>query len=161
MVRCAPLLRAVGACKGPQADSWSGNGLSAGFLLGFVEQTYQQLRHPLVRQVTLCVCVCVWERERERERERETGWQSPSLAWCYPCYQGEGEGARMGQYYASGSLNFSWNVWSLLPNPHLPRLSRAIQWLRLCLPTQEVQVGCLVEELISHMPWGQKPKHKT
>ena len=106
---------------------------------------------------SVCVCVCV----RERERERETGWQSPSLAWCYPCYQGEGEGARMGQYYASCSLNFSWNVWSLLPNPHLPRLSLAIQWLRLCLPTQEVQVGCLVEELISHMPWGQKPKHKT
>ena len=78
MVRCAPLLRAVGACKGPQADSWSGNGLSAGFLLGFVEQTYQQLRLPLVKQVTLCVCVCVcvcvYERERDRERERERDW---------------------------------------------------------------------------------------
>ena len=36
-----------------------------------MEQTYQQLRHPLVRQVTLCVCVCVCVCVRERERERD------------------------------------------------------------------------------------------
>ena len=35
------------------------------------------------------------------------------------------------------------------------------QWLRPCLPMQGVQVQPLVGELRSHMPFGQKPKHKT
>ena len=36
--------------------------------------------------------------------------------------------------------------------------SLAVQWLRLHLPMQGVQVGSLVGELRSHMPWGQKTK---
>ena len=38
--------------------------------------------------------------------------------------------------------------------------SLAVQWLRLHLPTQGVQVWSLVGELRTHMPWNQKTKHK-
>ena len=33
--------------------------------------------------------------------------------------------------------------------------SLALQWLRLCLPMQKAWVQSLVEELQSHVPWGQ------
>ena len=36
--------------------------------------------------------------------------------------------------------------------------SLAVQWLRLRLPMQGVQVQSLVKELRSHMPLGQKTK---
>ena len=36
-----------------------------------------------------------------------------------------------------------------------------VQWLRLHLPMQGVQVRSLIGKLRSHMPHGQKPKHKT
>ena len=36
--------------------------------------------------------------------------------------------------------------------------SLAVQWLRLCLPMQGVQVQSLVGQLRSHMPRGQKTK---
>ena len=36
--------------------------------------------------------------------------------------------------------------------------SLVVQWLRLCLPMQEVRVRSLVGELRSHMPRGQKTK---
>ena len=36
--------------------------------------------------------------------------------------------------------------------------SLVAQWLRLCLPKQEVQVPSLVGELRSHMPYGLPPK---
>ena len=35
-----------------------------------------------------------------------------------------------------------------------------VQWLRLCLPIQEVKVQSLVGKLTSHMSHGQKPKQK-
>ena len=38
--------------------------------------------------------------------------------------------------------------------------SLAVQWLRLRLPKQGVQVRLVVFELRSHMPWGQKNKTK-
>ena len=41
------------------------------------------------------------------------------------------------------------------------QLSLAFQWLRLDLPMQRVWVRCLVGELGSHMPRGQKKPHKT
>ena len=34
------------------------------------------------------------------------------------------------------------------------RTSLVVQWLRLCLPLQTVQVQSLVEKLRSHMPHG-------
>ena len=34
----------------------------------------------------------------------------------------------------------------------------AVQWLRVCLPMQGVQVRSLVEELRYHIPQGQKTK---
>ena len=34
----------------------------------------------------------------------------------------------------------------------------AVQWLRVCLPMQGVQVRSLVEELRYHLPQGQKTK---
>ena len=39
-----------------------------------------------------------------------------------------------------------------------PRVFLVVQWLRLCLPMQGVQVPSLVGELRSHMPPGQKTK---
>ena len=36
-----------------------------------------------------------------------------------------------------------------------------VRWLRLSLPKQQVWVQTLVRELRSHMPGGQKSKHKT
>ena len=36
--------------------------------------------------------------------------------------------------------------------------SLVVQWLRLCLPMQGVQVRTLIRELRSHMPYGQKSK---
>ena len=38
--------------------------------------------------------------------------------------------------------------------------SLAVQWLRLCLPIQGVQVQSLVREPRSHMPCSQKNKEK-
>ena len=38
--------------------------------------------------------------------------------------------------------------------------SLVVQWLRLCFPVQWVRVQSLVGKLRSHMPCGQKPKHK-
>ena len=38
------------------------------------------------------------------------------------------------------------------------RTSLAVQWLRLCLPMQRVQVQSQLGELSSHMPWDQKTK---
>ena len=37
--------------------------------------------------------------------------------------------------------------------------SLAVQWLRLCLPTQGVCIPSLVGELRSHMPRGQKKQN--
>ena len=37
-------------------------------------------------------------------------------------------------------------------------ISPVIQWLRHCLPVQELQVQSLVREVRSHMPHGQKTK---
>ena len=39
--------------------------------------------------------------------------------------------------------------------------SLAVQWLRLCLPMQGVQVRSLLQKLRSHMPRGQKNKTKN
>jgi len=39
--------------------------------------------------------------------------------------------------------------------------SLAVQWLRLCLPIQGLQVQSLAGELRSHMPHGQKKKKKS
>ena len=36
-----------------------------------------------------------------------------------------------------------------------------VQWLRLCLLIQRVQIRSLVRELTSHMPFGQKKKKKN
>ena len=41
-----------------------------------------------------------------------------------------------------------------------PGTSLAVQRLRLHLPMQGVRVQSLVRELRSHMPWGQKKRHK-
>ena len=42
------------------------------------------------------------------------------------------------------------------------RTPLVVQWLRLQVPVQGVQVQSLVRELRSHRAWGQKnPKHKT
>ena len=38
--------------------------------------------------------------------------------------------------------------------------SLAVQWLRLRLPKQGVQVRLVVYKLRSHMPWGQKKQNK-
>ena len=42
-----------------------------------------------------------------------------------------------------------------------PGTCLVVQWLRLPLPMQGVQVPSLVGELRRHLPCGQKPKHKT
>ena len=39
------------------------------------------------------------------------------------------------------------------------RTSLVVQWLRLHLPMQGMQVQFLVRELRSHMPQAKKPKH--
>ena len=36
-----------------------------------------------------------------------------------------------------------------------------VQWIRPCLPTQEVPIQSLVRQVRSHMPCGQKPKHEN
>ena len=36
-----------------------------------------------------------------------------------------------------------------------------VQWLKLCLPTQEVQEKSMAREVRFHMPHGQKNKHKA
>ena len=38
------------------------------------------------------------------------------------------------------------------------RIFQVVQWLRLCLPMQEVWVQSLLKELRSHMPYSQKTK---
>ena len=39
--------------------------------------------------------------------------------------------------------------------------SLVVQWLRLCLPVQGVQVRSLVRKLRSHMPLSEKKNNKT
>lgn len=102
------------AAQGPRADPGSGNGSSAGFLSGFVEQTDPQLRLPQVGQVTVCVrarvrvCVCVFARLGDRA--------PVSLGAALPL---EVRG-RMGAYCAGWTRNVHLSgVWSLFLNPRL------------------------------------------
>ena len=46
----------------------------------------------------------------------------------------------------------------LLTSKECGGTSLVVQWLRLCLPMQGVQVRTLIRELRSHMPCGQKSK---
>lgn len=86
------------AAQGPGADPGSGNGLSAGFLSGFVEQTDRQLRLPQVKQVTLwgpATCVCVTDWVTEPQSHRGQGEDGQILECELQSVRGSGVGSQI------------------------------------------------------------------
>ena len=152
----------------------------------------QKLQPPLSFNLS-SLCIIIWtslvtQMVKHLPRTRKTqvqslGWEdllekdmathSSTLVWKMPWTEEPGRLQSMGlqrvRHGWATSLTIiilSWAVTRLLhfsQEKSQTGTSLVVQWLRLRLPMQRVQIRCLVRDLRSHMPRGQKTKtkHKT